>query len=246
MPRRDLSGEWSAIREHLRGVALTDSRFDLDLDQFIPGFAGLELATARLTETPAFISASTLFVTPDNSMQVLRWKAIEAGKTLLVPSYGLRRGFLRIRPEAVPHGDALYASWGDGLMHFGERVAVGELASVGRLDAVAAGAAAVSRNGLRFGMGHRYLDLEWNMFRKVECIASDAPVWTIVHDCQVIDSDEAGDDDNVVASGIFTPTRAIKMSAQRQPERVRRSVFRALYGTADVPGGLMEAVTLAE
>lgn len=245
MTRRDLSAEWAAIRRELQTLALPDSRFDVDLDQFIPGFAGIDAATERVLASPEFGRAKVLFVTPDNSMQILRWRAIEAGKTLVIPSYGLRRGFLRIAPGAVPGCDALYASWGDGIQHFGEAVAVADLASIGHFDAIAAGAAAVSRDGLRFGMGHRYLDLEWNMFLKAGCLALDTPVWTIVHDVQVLDSNESGDSDNVYADRIFTPSRTIETRGHPQPSKVRRAVFAELFPMGSISQALEASVRLS-
>lgn len=242
MGRRELSGEWAAIRERLRPQALPDSRFDTDLDRFIPAFAGVEADTERVLSRAAFQSAECLFVTPDNSMQHLRWKVLEAGKRLVIPSYGLWRGFFVLSPEEVSKETALFASWGDGIAHFGRPVDIAELGTIGRLDAVVAGAAAVSRNGVRFGMGHRYLDLEWNLFLEAGCLDLSTPVWTIVHDCQVLDTNEEADADNVLVDAVFTPTRVLEPGPHRQPQQVDQSILQEIFGGAPVPPQLIDAL----
>ena len=48
------------------------------------------------------------------------------------------------------------------------------------------GASAVSTNGLRFGKGHGYFDLEWAMLRYLELADDDTPVVACVHDVQLV------------------------------------------------------------
>lgn len=243
MTRTILNTAWPAIRERMRGVALPDSRFDLDLDRFIPGFAGVEAATRRVVERPEYRAARTLFVTPDNSMQPLRQQALAAGKTLIVPSYGLRRGFLKVALAPDEAALALYASWGDGIEHFGVPVAVEALSTLGPIDLVLAGAAAVTINGLRFGMGHRYLDVEWNMFRAAGLVGDGTPVWTIVHEQQVLEQAVAGDVDEILVDAIFTPERVIATPQGRRPAQLRAMVLASLFG-GDAPAAISRAVRL--
>lgn len=242
--RESLNSPWNAIRHRMMAVARPDSRFDMDLDRFIPAFEGVDEATRRLVGCDDYATATTLFVTPDNSMQRLRHLALAARKTLVVPTYGLRRGFLRIDPGKVEPSLALYASWGDGVEHFGVPVPIEDIASLGAIDLVVAGAAAVTAGGLRFGMGHRYLDVEWNIFRTAGLVGDRTPVWTIVHDHQVLDATAAGDADEILVDRIFTPTRVIETPRASRPSRIRPETLAALFEGAP-PAALSRAVRLA-
>lgn len=242
--RMNLHSPWKTIRERLRAVALPDSRFDMDLDRFIPAFEDVDAATRRAVGRPAFHSAKTIFVTPDNSMQEFRYLALAAGKTLVIPTYGLRRGFLRISLESYDTSLALYASWGDGIEHFGLPVAVEDLSALGSIDLIVAGAAAVTANGLRFGMGHRYLDVEWNMFRATGVITDQTPVWTIVHDHQVLEEQADGDVDEILVDTIFTPSRTIETPQDTRPVHVRLTTLASLFGGMP-PIAISRAVRLA-
>ena len=231
----DLDWDWPAIRGALKAVALPDSRFDLDLDQFIPAFPGVGIATDRLCGCAAYRAARTLFVTPDNAMQELRHRALADGKALLVPTYGLRRGFLRLDPARLDPAQALFASWGDGIEHFGVPVAIDALVAVGAVDLVVAGAAAVTTGGVRFGMGHRYLDVEWDLLRAAALLTDRTPVWTIVDDCQLLDRAAAAAADAVPVDRIFTPGRLIETGEGRRPSRLLAETLASLFGDSPPP-----------
>lgn len=223
-------GDWLNIRNELVAVARPDSRFDLDLESFIPAFDGIAKASVRTITDPLFDAAELIFVTPDNSMQPIRREALARGKTLLVPSYGLRRGVLRVGPLTVPPDLALFASWGDGVQYFAEPLPLDKIADLGRIDLILAGAAAVARNGRRFGMGHRYLDVEWNMFCMAGTVDDATPIWTMVHDCQILDRDAGQDADSVLVDRIVTPTRDLRTDAGNRPKRLLQSTLVGLFG----------------
>ena len=67
-------------------------------------------------------------------------------------------------PAMVPPGAELYAAWLDGMEHFGRPITLAEIAERGRFDFMVTGASAVSIDGVRFGKGHGFFDLEWGMF----------------------------------------------------------------------------------
>ncbi len=71
---------WPALRE----VAIPDSRFHYDFGSFIADFDGSSAATKRLLSHPAFVSAKTVFITPDNCLRELRYAALSAAKLVLV------------------------------------------------------------------------------------------------------------------------------------------------------------------
>lgn len=240
----DLNIAWRTVRASMMEVALPDSRFDMDLDSFIPAFAGVDVASRTAAAHPEFIAARTLFITPDNSMQVLRHLALAAGKTVLIPTYGLKRGFLKLDPATFAPDLALYASWGDGGEHFGTFIPIHEITAIGSIDLCLVGAAAVTTSGLRFGMGHAYFDVEWNIFHQAGLVSGTTPIWTAVHDHQVVDADGQGGIDEVRVDLTFTPTRTIEAPRFPRPTELRRETMAQLFAGAP-PDAVVRAVRLA-
>jgi 5-formyltetrahydrofolate cyclo-ligase len=202
-----------AVRElvwdRLREVALPDSRFDLNFDEFIPDFVGSEQATERVTSLEEYRRSRVIFVTPDNCLTSLRARCVRDNKTLIVSTYGIRRGFVLLRREDVPPGQELHAAWLDGLEHFGRPIGLGDLREIGNLHLLVTGASAVNTEGLRFGKGHGYFDVEVGIFTSIGTMGENTPVIAVVHDCQVVDVPmEPGPTDTVV-DRIVTSSRDI-------------------------------------
>jgi len=168
----------------MRHLVEPDARFDLDLSWFIPGFADAGTAVERLTALDSYRSASTLFVTPDNGLARLREQALRDGKTLVLPSYGLRRGFVALNGKAIDPSLARYASWLDGLATFGRPVSLDELGTNYRFDLIVTAASAISSAGQRFGMGSGYLDLEYPILAAIGTVTAMTPIVALVHDQQ--------------------------------------------------------------
>jgi 5-formyltetrahydrofolate cyclo-ligase len=202
-----------AVREivwdRLREVALPDSRFDLNFDEFIPDFVGSEQATERVTSLEEYRRSRVIFVTPDNCLTSLRSRCVRDNKILIVSTYGIRRGFVLLRREDVPPGQELYAAWLDGLEHFGRPIRLRDLREFGDLNLLVTGASAVNSEGLRFGKGHGYFDVEVGIFTSIGTMNENTPVIAVVHDCQVVDVPmEPGPTDTVV-DRIVTSNRDI-------------------------------------
>src|SRR5260370_32407639 len=96
----------------------------------------------------------------------------------------------------------------------GQQIGLVELTRHGRFDLLVTGAAAISTNGIRFGKGHGYFDLEWAMFSEARCLAENPLVVCAVHDCQVVDLDLVGSEFDTRVDLIVTPTRTIFIPAQ--------------------------------
>lgn len=195
----------------LRRVGRPDSRFHWDFSSFIADFVDNDLATARVLELDVWKAADRVFITPDNSTERLRREAIRAGKTLLVTTYGIRRGFLQLSPDAVPAGDVNYAATLDGLDTYATPVTLGELRGTPPLALLVTGGSAVSRNGIRFGKGHGYFDLEWAMLSEIGLTTDASEVIDMVHDEQVVDEVLVGEPHDVGVDWIVTPTRSLRV-----------------------------------
>ena len=77
------------------------------------------------------------------------------------------------------------------------------------------GASAVSLDGVRFGKGHGFFDLEWGMFTDMGIVDDDTPVAAVVHDCQVVEDKLHPSETDILVDFIATPTRTASRSSKR-------------------------------
>jgi len=209
---------WSGLKD----VARPDTRFHMNFAEVIPDFEGSEQATDRLVELDAYKASKYAFITPDNCLVDLRRRMIEAGIPFVMSTYGIYRGFLLMEPGMVPKGAELYAAWLDGMEHFARPISLEEVAARGRFDLMVTGASAVSVDGVRFGKGHGFFDLEWGMFTDLGMVDETTPVVAVVHDCQLVEEKLQPSETDILVDMIATPTRLHVVERRaRRPKGVR-------------------------
>lgn len=214
------------IWESLKAVARPDTRFHLRFSEFIPDFEGVEDATDRLMQLDTFRDSRLVFVTPDNSMTELRRRLILDDRPFVMSTYNMQRGFLYVAPGTVPKEAAGFAAWLDGMEHFGRPVNLAELTEIGRFDFLVTGASAVTADGIRFGKGHTYFDLEWGMFTDLGLVEEATPVAAVVHDVQVVDEQMSFGDTDIAADFIATPTGLASVErTTRRPRGINWDLF---------------------
>jgi 5-formyltetrahydrofolate cyclo-ligase len=233
----------------LRDVAKPDTRFDMNFAEVIPDFVGSEVATDRIMEMQECKDAEFLFITPDNCLVDLRRRLIEAEKPFFMSTYGIYRGFLLIEPGMVPKGAELYAAWLDGMEHFGRPISLEDIAKRSKIDFLVTGASAVSVDGVRFGKGHGFFDLEWGMFTDLGLVGEDTSVVATVHDCQVVNEKLHPSDTDILVDHIVTPGKlhTVERRAKRphgviwdllEPAQIRQTPplqeLRAIQGLAPI------------
>lgn len=209
------------IWEKLRPVAKPDSRFHLNFAEVIPDFEGSELAIDRLVAQPFYAQAKYAFVTPDNGLADLRRRMLDDGKTLVVSTYGIYRGFVLLEPSRIEPANRLAASWLDGMEYFGRPITLTDIAARGRFDCMVTGASAVSLNGVRFGKGHGFFDLEWGMFTDVGVADEQSQVTAVVHDVQVVEDELVPSSTDILVDTIATPTRFVTVSRGGRPHGIK-------------------------
>ena len=210
------------IWEKLAEVARPDTRFHMNFAEVIPDFEGSEAAAERIVALPAYRQTQLAFVTPDNSLVGLRRRMLEAQKPFVVSTYNILRGFLFMEPSSVPKGHERYAAWLEGLEHFGKPISLEDITRMGRFDFMATGASAVSTDGIRFGKGHGYFDLEWGMFTDLGLASDTTPVVVAVHDVQVVEDKLPASETDIVVDLIATPSRIIEIERHgRRPRGIK-------------------------
>src|SRR5689334_17241231 len=145
----------------LQAVARPDSRFHWDFNRFIPDFEGSATCVERLCTTAAYQAANRILVTPDNSLTGLRARCIADGKTVIVPTYSLARGFLALSRETVPSDQEAFAATLDGLEIFGSPYLVSIHDRVQGPQLMITGASVLNSQGVRISHGPSFFDLEW-------------------------------------------------------------------------------------
>jgi 5-formyltetrahydrofolate cyclo-ligase len=214
------------IWQKLRPVAKPDSRFHLNFAEYIPDFIDSERAIDRLVAQPFYHHGRYAFVTPDNGLVDLRRRMLDDGKTLVVSTYGIHRGFVLLDPSTLAPGESRYAAWLDGLEHFGRPVTLADLAARAPFDFMVTGASAVSLNGVRFGKGHGFFDLEWGMFTDLGLAGDTTSVTAVVHDVQVVEDALIPGATDILVDHIATPTRFITTARGARPHGIQWHLLR--------------------
>lgn len=204
------------MRETLAEIALPDSRWHLDVLYFVPDFVGSEECRQILRGRPEYASADLLLVAPDNSLQGVIEQALADGKSVLVPTYGLRRGFVLLRSESVPAEHRQFASTLDGLERFGEVMTVDALRALPPVSLIVTGAIALTRQGVHVGSGRAYIDLEWGILASLGLADAETAVVGVVHDRQLVDVPLTPGPFDVTMDLVITPSGAHEVGHGRQ------------------------------
>ncbi|XP_069492658.1 methenyltetrahydrofolate synthase domain-containing protein isoform X1 [Ambystoma mexicanum] len=181
----------------------------------IPNFKGSYRACQSIKDLEVFNKTSEIKVDPDKPLEGVRLAALQARKTLLVPTPRLRSGlFNKIIPPPGATKDILrICSTSQGVKDYS--VPIGLDAKV-HVDLVVVGSVAVSEKGWRIGKGEGFADMEFAMMASMGAVNEDTVIVTTVHDCQVVDiPEELVDDHDLTVDYILTPTRVIKTKCTR-------------------------------
>ncbi|XP_069824708.1 methenyltetrahydrofolate synthase domain-containing protein isoform X1 [Dendropsophus ebraccatus] len=181
----------------------------------IPNFKASHRASQRVTSLEFFVKAREIKVDPDKPLEGVRLSALQANKTLLVPTPRLRTGlFNQITPPPGASKEILrICSTSQGVKDFS--IPLG-LDSAVQVDLVVVGSVAVSEKGWRIGKGEGFADMEYAMMKAMGAVTEQTVVITVVHDCQVLDIPvELMDDHDLTVDYILTPTRVIKTNCTR-------------------------------
>jgi 5-formyltetrahydrofolate cyclo-ligase len=224
----DAAAHRERIWADLAKVGRPDSRFHWDFSSFIADFDGSDECARTVRSLDCYQAGGLLFITPDNSTEELRAQVMADGRPFLMTTYGIARGFLHLDPSRVPPSERRYAATLDGMDRYATPVSLAQVAALcqpeqmGPVSLLVTGGSAVSRNGVRFGKGHGYFDLEFAMLSEIGAVGPASQVVDVVHDCQVVDGQLTGADHDVPVDWVVTPTRCLPVPGNgRQPGRVR-------------------------
>jgi 5-formyltetrahydrofolate cyclo-ligase len=183
------------------------SRFPKPINNRIPNFEGSEKAAQKLKEQPEFQNAKVVKVNPDSPQIPVRKAVLTNGKLLIMPSPRLRSGLILLDPKHIPKTSLTKASTISGAFKYGKPLPLQEIPKV---DLIVAGSVAVSRDGVRIGKGGGYSEKEYAILRELDLATEKTPIFTTIHDAQIIDKAPREEHDFVVDT-IITPTKVIRV-----------------------------------
>jgi 5-formyltetrahydrofolate cyclo-ligase len=197
--------------------ALGISTFPWPVRGRIPNVKHADAAAERLAATPEWQRARVVKVNPDAPQRGVRYRALKAGKTLLMPTPRLREGFLLLDPTRIAPERYFAASSISGAVSLAEQVDLDHLPAI---DLLVFGSVAVTTHGDRVGKGEGYAELEFAVLRELGRITEDVVIATTVHDEQVVETIPREPFD-VPLDLVCTPTRTIRVRTRGpRPEGV--------------------------
>lgn len=209
----------SKVWSQLRSIALPDSRFHHDYSSFIPDFIGSTTATSLLCALECYIFAPIIFIAPDNCLQELRFRALKDGKVVFITTYGIRRGFWVLDPMVIKEDKWEVTASLDGRERYGRHVTLKELQEWKvRIELMVTGTGAVNLQGLRFGKGHGFFDLERAMLSEIKVVTHETKVLGVPHECQVLDEELVGEEWDTACDFIITNEKTIEVEGAKKPD----------------------------
>ena len=188
------------------------SRFPKPVYGRIPNFIGSEKAAWKLASLDEFKQARVVKVNPDSPQKMVRYLTLSAGKILLMPTPRLKSGFLILDPKRIPKHAYSEAASIRGAFKYGRQCSVWELPHV---DLLVAGSVAVSRDGVRLGKGGGYSEIEYGILREINAVDESTPIFTTVHDVQIVD-ELPREPHDLVVDAIITPTKILRVKRRHK------------------------------
>ncbi len=141
-------------KEYLRSLLAGEDGFQVP--------AGLQPGklAQQLRGEPFYRKAAVIFVSPSPLLHQIRINALLDGKKMIMPSPGLRDGFVLYRPFSLSFRDIGYAVTLRGQKKYGECIA-GNCLNDLRVDFLITDAWAIDLDGNRLGDGQGFFDLAY-------------------------------------------------------------------------------------
>ncbi|KAK6168108.1 hypothetical protein SNE40_022001 [Patella caerulea] len=201
------------VWDHINNEKLAN--FPLPVYHRIPNVKTSAEASDKAAELDIFKKAQVVKINTDKPQEQARLLALQAGKTVLVPTPGKKTGLLsKIVPPADAKPEELKGC--SQALGMGEHSQTLELDEVIKIDLIIIGSCCVSKEGNRLGKGEGYGDLEYAMMMNAGYITKDTPVVTIVDDVQIQEIPEKIlEKHDVSVDYIVTPTQIIETKCPR-------------------------------
>jgi len=171
-------------------------------------------AAENLRKLQPYRNASTVFVTPDASLQQMRINCLLDGKDLIMPGPSLRNGFYLLKAHTIPFSELSTAVTYKGLEKSGQLVRH-EKIKTHRINLMLADAITVDRRGTRLGDGNGFVDLSYGILSETGAIKQGTTILAVVSEDQVTDDKLPTEKWDVKVNGAITPTGLIEFDVDQ-------------------------------
>ena len=121
-------------------------------------------------------------------------------------------------PAAIPGSGMEYAATLDGMEKLAEPMTLAHMMEEKiKVNLLVTGAGAINLDGVRYGKGHGFFDLEWGILYTLDIITPQTPTLVIAHDCQVLNTLLDPEIFDTACDVIATPTQIIEVSNAKKP-----------------------------
>jgi 5-formyltetrahydrofolate cyclo-ligase len=111
------------------------------------------------------------------------------------------------------------ASLLDGMEKVGRHITLSQLQASGlKIPLMVTGAGAINMQGLRFGKGHGFFDLEFAMLKEIGVSGDETKVVGVVHECQVLDKELVVEEWDVGCDFVVSDKRVIEVENAAKPD----------------------------
>ncbi len=180
--------------------------------------AGNRVAQA-LRGLEAYRQAATVFCSPAPLLLQSRINILGDGKNLLLPTGGLRDGFLLLAAGSVPFRQISFAATSRGAQRHGRPLRLGELAGLdvglGLTEALA-----VDHTGHRLGDGSGYFDLAWAILAEAHALVPGVKVCAALEEGELFPEPLPTDAWDISVGTVLYPGGAVPCR-QAEPDRPR-------------------------
>ncbi len=188
------------------------ARFPRPVYGRIPNFKGSDICSKKLFSEDIWREARIVKVNPDSPQRLVRQRALEEGKLLIMPTPRIKKGFLLLDPLKIPRDKYREASTISGAFRYGE---ITDPEDLPKIDLIVIGSVAVDLKGRRIGKGGGYAELEYAILRELGKVSEDTPIVTTVHDVQVF-PELPRDPYDLTVDLILTPKRRIEVNGREE------------------------------
>jgi 5-formyltetrahydrofolate cyclo-ligase len=110
------------------------------------------------------------------------------------------------------------ASLLDGMEKVGRHITLSQLQASGlKIPLMVTGAGAINMQGLRFGKGHGFFDLEFATLKDIGVVGDETKVVGVVHECQVLDKELVVEEWDVGCDFVVSDKRVIEVENAAKP-----------------------------
>ncbi|OGQ96451.1 MAG: hypothetical protein A2521_08990 [Deltaproteobacteria bacterium RIFOXYD12_FULL_57_12] len=173
-------------------------------------------AAERVRGLVEYRQAGVVFAGPDTALDQVRINTLMDGKDLLLPTPGLKEGFLLIRPRRLPARQVRQAATFRQQLQLGERLAAATAAEL-TISFLVTDAVALDLQGGRLGDGQGFFDLAGAILAETDMLASTYTVVILTGSDRLVAGRLPQEPWDINGSKLISPEEVIELTPPPYP-----------------------------